>query len=148
MAGPCPSRGLRGRTLLLTFFDSRCVDRCPLAGRQLAEILGRMPEAERPVLLVVSVNPRGDTPECIPSAMAHWNLNGPWRWYWLRGSEHELEDVWAACGITVDARSRAVVHGLTLYLIDRQGFQRSGYLFPFLPNLVQLDLETLARARL
>jgi hypothetical protein len=40
------------------------------------------------------------------------------------------------------------MHGLVLYLIDRRGFERTGYLFPFLPNFVALDLRTLHGERL
>jgi hypothetical protein len=36
---------------------------------------------------------------------------------------------------------------MALYLIDRRGDERAGYLFPFLPNFVALDLRTLARER-
>jgi cytochrome oxidase Cu insertion factor (SCO1/SenC/PrrC family) len=136
---------LRGRPTLLTFFDSRCDEQCPLAGRQLATILRRMTAAERPTLLVVSVNPAGDTPASIRRAMGEWRLAGPWRWHWLRGTQSQLERVWEDYGVTVEPTTHDVGHGLVLYLIDRDGFQRTGYLFPFLPNFVALDLRTLAR---
>jgi hypothetical protein len=32
---------------------------------------------------------------------------------------------------------------IAVYLIDRKGFERTGYLFPFLPSFVALDLKTL-----
>jgi hypothetical protein len=31
--------------------------------------------------------------------------------------------------------------------VHRRGFQRTGYLFPFLPNFVALDLRSLGRKR-
>lgn len=136
---------LRGRHALLTFFDSRCDDQCPIAGHQLGTILRRMAAADRPTLLVVSVNPAGDTPASIRRAMREWRLAGPWRWHWLRGTHRQLERVWKDYGITVEPTTHDIGHGLVLYLIDREGFQRTGYLFPFLPNFVALDLRTLAR---
>ena len=135
----------RGRPALLTFFDSRCDDQCPIAGHQLGTILRRMAAAERPTLLVVSVNPAADTPASIRRAMGEWRLAGRWRWHWLRGTQSQLERVWEDYGITVEPTTHDVGHGLVLYLIDREGFQRTGYLFPFLPNFVALDLRTLAR---
>lgn len=134
---------LRDRPILLTFFDSRCVDQCPLMGRELGIMLRRMPSGDRPTLLVVSVNPAGDTPASIANALANWRLAGPWRLHWLRGTENELEAVWRDYGVTVDTKTKTVTHGLPLYLIDGRGFQRTGYLFPFLPNFVALDLKTL-----
>ena len=132
---------LRDRPLLITFLDSRCVEQCPIAGRQLGMMLRGMAPADRPALLIVSVDPAGDTPASIRRAMRTWGLAGPYRWHWLRGSKSELAAIWRHYGIRGEQASVA------LYLIDRRGFKRTGYLFPFLPNFVALDLQTLARER-
>lgn len=135
---------LRRRPVLLTFFDSVCRDQCPVAGRDLGIMLRQMAPAERPTLVIVSVNPTGDTPQSIRRATAEWGLAGPWRWHWLRGTRADLAPVWADYGVTVDPTTRDVTHGMALYLIDRRGFQRTAYLFPFLPNFVERDLKVLA----
>lgn len=132
------------RPVLLTFLDSRCHGQCPIEGRQLGTMLRRMEPAVRPALLIVGVNPSGDTPSRIRHAMRKWRLTGPWQWHWLRGTKRELERVWRAYGIGVEPTTNDVTHGMALYLIDRRGFERTGYLFPFLPNFVSLDLRTLA----
>jgi protein SCO1 len=139
--------GLRGRPVLVTFLDSHCVEQCPVTGRRLGTILRHMAPADRPTVVVVSVNPAGDSPGNIRHAMAEWQLVGPWRWHWLRGTRAKLARVWAAYGIAVQPTTNDITHGLALYLVDRRGFQRTGYLFPFLPNFVALDLKTLARER-
>jgi protein SCO1/2 len=136
---------LRDHPVLMTFLDSRCDQQCPVEGRQLAIMLTQMSAGDRPTLVVVSVNPAGDTPASIRHAMEEWHLAGPWRWHWLRGSRAELAPVWADYGITVQPTSNDVTHGMSLYLIDKRGFERAGYLFPFLPNFVALDLEALAQ---
>jgi cytochrome oxidase Cu insertion factor (SCO1/SenC/PrrC family) len=107
-------------------------------------MLRRMEPAVRPALLIVGVNPSGDTPSSIRQAMRKWRLTGPWQWHWLRGTRSQLERVWRAYGIGVEPTTNDVTHGMALYLIDRRGFERTGYLFPFLPNFVSLDLRTLA----
>lgn len=134
---------LRGRSVLLTFFDSRCDDQCPITGRQLGTILENLTPADRPTLMIVSVNPAGDTPASIRQAMKDWRLSGPWRWHWLRGSRSELASVWDDYGVSVEPKTNEIGHSLVLYLIDGKGFERTGYLFPFLPNFVALDLKTL-----
>ena len=139
--------GLRGETLLVTFLDSKCLEQCPLTGRQLGTVLRRMDAGDRPALVIVSVDPADDTPASIRQAMADWRLAGPWRWHWLRGTRAALARVWAAYGVVVQPATNDITHGLPLYLVDRQGFQRTGYLFPFLPNFVALDLRTLAKER-
>ena len=137
---------LRGRPVLLTFLDSRCKQECPIQGRQLASILWRLPAARRPALLIVSVDPSGDTPASIRHAMTRWGLAGPWTWHWLNGARSRLAAVWHRYGVTVDPSSGDIVHSLVLYLIDRDGYQRTAYLYPFLPGFVQGDLARLAGA--
>ncbi len=134
---------LRGRPLLLTFLDSQCKQECPIQGRQLGSLLRRLPDAERPTLVVVSVDPVGDTPASIRHAMAKWRLAGPWAWHWLNGNRTTLRTVWHLYGITVDPTSGDIVHSLVLYLIDRSGYERTAYLYPFLPAFVQGDLARL-----
>jgi protein SCO1 len=139
--------GLRGRPVLVTFLFTRCKEQCPVTGRQLGTVLRRMAPADRPTLVIVSVDPTGDTPASIRHAMIAWRLAGPWRWHWLRGTKRELAPVWKAYGIAVEPSTSDITHGLALYLVDRHGFQRTGYLFPFLPDFVALDLQKLARER-
>jgi protein SCO1/2 len=136
-------RALRGKTVLLTFLDSRCRNSCPIAGRQLGSVLRRLPAAQRPVLLVVSVNPAGDNAQTIRLALAKWKLAGAWTTHWLSApTTAQLEPVWKKYGIAVSRN--ATVHTVGLYLIDRSGNERTAYLFPFLPNFVQHDLARLA----
>lgn len=137
-------RSLRGRPVLVTFLDSRCTSDCPIEARQLASVLHRVPPAKRPTLLVVSVDPKGDTPASIAAAMRKWKLAGPWRWHWLRGAPSQLRPVWGAYGIAVSAKTNDIVHGMALYLVDRAGDERTGYLFPFLPGFLRSDLKRLA----
>jgi cytochrome oxidase Cu insertion factor (SCO1/SenC/PrrC family) len=137
---------LRGHPVLLTFLDSQCKLQCPIQGRQLGSILRRLPAAKRPALIVVSVDPSGDTPASIRHAMTSWGLSGPWTWHWLNGSRSQLAFVWHFYGITVDPSSGDIVHSLVLYLIDRDGYERTAYLYPFLPGFVQGDLARLAGA--
>ena len=144
---PVSLAALRGRPVLLTFLDSQCTQQCPIQGRQLASILRRLPAAQRPVLVVVSVDPSGDTPAGIRSAMAKWGLAGPWTWHWLNGSAARLATVWHSYGVTVDPSSGDIVHSLVLYLLDRKGFERTAYLYPFLPAFVQGDLSRIARGK-
>jgi cytochrome oxidase Cu insertion factor (SCO1/SenC/PrrC family) len=137
---------LAGTPVLLTFFDSECKEQCPIEGTQLATILRDLKPDQRPTLLIVSVNPAGDKPANIRKAMAAWRLTGPWRSHWLRGTQRDLAPIWHDYGIDVQPTTNNITHGLVLYLIDREGYQRTGYLFPFLPNFVALDLRSLASA--
>ena len=137
---------LRGRPVVLTFLDSQCKSSCPIEGRQLGSVLRRLPAAQRPTLVIVSVNHTGDTPAGIRRALAEWHLNGPWAVHWLNASTRaQLASVWRSYGVRVIPKTNDIVHSLALYLIDRRGYERTAYLFPFLPGFVQRDLGRLAR---
>jgi cytochrome oxidase Cu insertion factor (SCO1/SenC/PrrC family) len=136
---------LRGRTVAMVFFDSHCHQECPLAGRALAAAERSLTPAQRPALVVVSVNPL-DTAASSRAAARSWGLTGLAPWYWLRGSHRQLARVWKDYGIAVKPERGDITHTEALYLIDRQGDERSAYLYPYIPGFVAHDMRTLARA--
>ncbi len=136
---------LRGRTVAMEFFDSHCRQQCPLAGRALAAAERALPRAQRPVLVVVSVNPL-DTSASARAAIRAWGLTGVGSWHWLMGTHAQLAPVWKAYDITVAPEKGDISHTEALYLIDRRGDERSGYLYPYIPGFVAHDMRTLARA--
>lgn len=138
-------RSLRGRPVLLTFLDSQCTSECPVAGRELGSILRRLPAGHRPALVVVSVDPSGDTPAGIRRALAKWKLDGPWTVHWLSARRRAtLARVWTSYHVVVEPTTNDIEHSLALYLIDRNGDERTGYLFPFLQSFVQHDILRLS----
>lgn len=146
---PFSLRSLRGRSVALVFVDSRCTQACPLEGRALAAAERRLPARERPVLVAVSVDP-ADTRSSVRAAVARWGLSGAGagRWFWLMGTKAQLAPVWRAYRIFVRIPARGdIVHTEALFLLDRGGFERSAYLYPFLPRFVASDLRRLAVER-
>jgi cytochrome oxidase Cu insertion factor (SCO1/SenC/PrrC family) len=138
---------LRGRTVAIAFLDSRCTQACPLEGRALAAAERSLPAAQRPVLVAVSVNPQ-DTAASSRAAVRKWGLKEIASWHWLRGTHAQLARVWRAYHIAVaPPHDGDIAHTEALYLVDRRGDERSGYLYPFVPRFVTLDLRTLAGER-
>jgi cytochrome oxidase Cu insertion factor (SCO1/SenC/PrrC family) len=136
-------RSLRGRTVAIEFFDSHCKSACPLDGRALASAERALPVAQRPVLVVVSVNPQ-DTRASVRAAIRSWGLARFAPWYWLMGTHAQLAPVWSAYHIFVAPTRGDITHTEALYLLDRRGDERSGYLFPYLPGSVTHDMRVLA----
>jgi protein SCO1 len=134
---------LHGRPVAMEFFDSRCKQECPLAGRALAAAERGVAPAQRPVLVVVSVNPL-DTPASTRAAVRSWGLARLAPWYWLRGTHAQLAPVWSAYHIFVKPMRGDISHTEALYLIDRRGDERSGYLYPYIPFRVAHDMRMLA----
>ena len=148
---------LRGRTILLTFLDSRCTNLCPIEGAQLAAVQHALPVARRPELVVISVNP-ADTPASVARFAHEAGWTGPWRW--LIGSKRTLAPVWRAyhigvklshgqavqTGDTTIRLGNSIVHTIALYLIDRMGQERYGYLPPFRPAAVAKAVAAVDRS--
>jgi|GEM_PF-691489 len=138
---------LRGRSVAIVFFDSHCHQECPLEGRALAAAERALPPAQRPVLVAVSVNPL-DTSASASKAARAWGLASVAPWHWLMGTRKQLAPVWASYHIYVSPHpvDGDIVHTEAVYLVDRRGYMRSGYMYPFLSRYVTSDLHTLARS--
>jgi cytochrome oxidase Cu insertion factor (SCO1/SenC/PrrC family) len=120
---------LRGHVVLLTFLDSKCTNLCPIEGTQLAQVQRRLPATDRPER-------------------------------WLLGTRRTLAPVWSAyhigvrfshgravqTGKTTIRVAGSVAHTIALYLIDRRGRERFGYLPPFQPAVVAKQVAALDRS--
>jgi protein SCO1/2 len=139
---------VRGRSVAIVFFDSHCQQECPLEGRALAAAEQLLSPAQRPVLVAVSVNPL-DTPASAASAANAWGLAAVAPWHWLMGTRKQLAPVWAKYHIYVSPRpvNGDIAHTEAVYLVDRRGYMRSGYQYPFASGYVTSDLRTLTRTR-
>jgi len=134
--------GTRGRAVLLAFMDSHCARVCKLEGPTIRDAL-RQVGARRPVtLLVVSVNPWEDTAASSRGAGARYGFGGDW--HWLRGSVAQLRPIWRAYGIEVVRTPSDVNHSTAIYLLDRRGYERAGFDYPFAASQVARDLRRLA----
>jgi cytochrome oxidase Cu insertion factor (SCO1/SenC/PrrC family) len=120
---------LRGRVVLLTFLNSRCKHLCRIEGPVLGDVQRSLPEAERPVIVAVSVNPE-DTSASVRAAARDWGWQ-PDDWHWLMGNPRQLAAVWAAYGVDVQQAPDDVLHSGALYVIDPAGDERAGYATPF-----------------
>jgi protein SCO1 len=135
-------RSLRGRSVVLMFEDSLCKQACPIEGKLVAASIRRVPPALRPQVVVVSVDPAGDTPRTATTALRKWHLPGTASW--LLGSRAQLRPVWRAYRIVVQAVAGDIVHSTALYVIDRRGDERAGLLLPFAPGDLAADLRAVA----
>lgn len=145
---PLSLASLRGQSVAIVFFDSHCHQQCPLEGRALAAAEQSLAPALRPVLVAVSINPL-DTPASAASAAKAWGLAAVAPWHWLMGTRTQLGPVWAEYHIDVSPHpvNGDIAHTEAVYLVDRRGFMRSGYQYPFLSQSVTSDLRTIARKR-
>lgn len=146
---PISLRAIRGQTTIVTFLDPLCRNICPLEARVLADALRRLPEADRPALIAVSVNPSGDTLATFRADARHWRLTPDWRW--AIGSHAQLAAVWRKYDIQVKVATKRlagvtvgeVEHGDAAYIIDRSGYERGMFLYPFTARDLEHEIRLL-----
>jgi len=142
----------RGRTVVVTFIDPLCRNFCPLEAKVLNDAERRLPAAQRPAIVAVSVNLWGNARRYLLQDVRKWRLVPEWRWG--VGNETELSKVWSAYQITVLAQTRKIagvtVHEIThtegAFVVDRTGHQRALYLWPYRAADLERTLRQLAGA--
>jgi len=143
---PISLHSLLGRAVIVTFLDPLCTNVCPLEARVLADAIRGLPPARRPAIVAVSVDPRGDTRASFRADASRWRLTAGWRW--AIGSPGRLAAVWRKYEIevkVVTARTagktvREVEHSDASFVVDRAGYQRAMFLYPFTATDVQHEI--------
>jgi cytochrome oxidase Cu insertion factor (SCO1/SenC/PrrC family) len=143
----------RGRPVIVTFIDPLCRNLCPLEAKVIDSVEATLQASDRPAVVAVSVDQWGDARRYLLEDDAKWKLGRDW--HWAVGKPSALRRVWRAFEIAVlDAKKTVagvtvhnVVHTEAAFLIDRHGYQRALYLFPFDAADVATTVRQLARAQ-
>jgi protein SCO1/2 len=117
----------RGRPVLVTFAFAHCETICPMVVADVQAAAARLVE-ERPVVLVVTLDPWRDTPGRLPAIADAWNLTGDARV--LSGRAEVVERVLNAWRIprVRNERTGDLSHPSLVYVIGRSG--RIAYVVP------------------
>jgi cytochrome oxidase Cu insertion factor (SCO1/SenC/PrrC family) len=121
---PLTLGGADPEVTLVAFLHTRCGRACVLIAQQ---VRGALDQLARPVrALVVSVDPRGDTPARVRRFLASVSLTGRVRW--LTAPAATLARVWRAYRVVTPAAGRtAFERSASVLLIDRAGYERVLY---------------------
>lgn len=149
---PLSLAAFRGHPVLITFIDPLCRDYCPIEAQHLSDVARAQPPGDKPEIVAVSVNTVGDTPATLALDRRKWNTTP--QWHWAVGTQAQLAKVWHHYAIAVVATTktvagikvRDVVHTEASYLIDRNGYQRALFLWPYTADAVTKELQTLTPA--
>lgn len=111
----------RGRPVLLTFAFGHCETVCPAVVTSAEQVRAEMSAADRPALLVVTLDPWRDTPGRLASMAQAWGLaEGAWV---LGGSVDDVNrtlDEWSVWR-TRDESTGDILHSPLVYILDDQG---------------------------
>jgi cytochrome oxidase Cu insertion factor (SCO1/SenC/PrrC family) len=147
---PLSLAALRGQTAVVTFIDPVCRNLCPLEAKVLMRAVRSLPAAQRPVVVAVSVNPWANTRANFAVDKTHWQLGNEWRW--AVGSGQQLAAVWRRFQIAVQVQKkvvagvtvRSIAHTEASFVVDRNGYERAVFLYPFTAKDVAQTLRDVA----
>ncbi len=111
---------------MLFFGYAHCPDACPLALAALGRAYRSLDTARRTHVRIVfvTVDPVRDRPAALRAYVRNFDPHI----VALTGSTNELAHVWDAYGVRIDARTREIGHGDTIYAIV--GNARVAYIYP------------------
>lgn len=137
----------RGKAVLVTFLYTHCPDVCPLIASNLgvAQSLMGAKTAAKAQVIVVSVDPKGDTPKAVASFLARHEVTG--KMQYLIGSAHELAAVWKAWGVGSERdvqKPEFINHSGLIYGITGSGQRLTLYSANFQPREIAHDVPLLA----
>lgn len=125
----------RGKVVVLTFMDSKCVDTCPLTAVHFREVYRQLNpnEAKQVVFLGVNMNLEENTVSDVSESTRAWHLDEIPSWHFLTGNREELEPVWRAFNVTAQPShdGNAIMHTPGTFLIDPSGEKRWYISTPF-----------------
>ena len=153
LGAPISLHEFRGSPVIVTFIDPACRTLCPLEAQQLDAAEAAVPPAERPEIIAVSVDPWADSRANFRKDGRKWRLVRQWRW--AVGRYSQLARVWKSYKIGVLDR-KTVVGGITVhdvshteasFIVDRAGYERALFLYPFRSADVAYALKRLTAAK-
>jgi cytochrome oxidase Cu insertion factor (SCO1/SenC/PrrC family) len=123
-AGPVSLGSLRGKVVVLSFFDSRCNDICPVVASELDEALGDLgSDSSQVVVLTVNTDPIATAPSSAGPARSADDIGSAPEWNFLTGALAQLNAVWKAYGVSIEVEPSTglISHNNVLYFIDQSG---------------------------
>ncbi|HMD45710.1 MAG TPA: SCO family protein [Acidimicrobiales bacterium] len=141
----------RGRVVVLTFFDGRCNDICPVLGAELHQAQAALgARAAGVTFLTVNTDPSALTPAGLAPAATVTGLGAVANWHMLTGPLPTLDALWRAYGVTVTVATGtgAIAHTDVMYFIDPKGrlrLEASPFADESLTGAYTLDPASVAR---
>lgn len=137
---------LIGHWSVLFFGFTHCPDICPTTLTMLAQVektLADLPEAQRPKMVFVSVDPKRDTPEQVGKYIQFFSPT----FIGLTGQQARVDELTKAMGVPVAIHdpgngAYTVDHAATLFLVDPQARMTAVFSPPHQVATLTQDLRT------
>ncbi|HVB25369.1 MAG TPA: SCO family protein [Ktedonobacteraceae bacterium] len=139
----------KGEPVILTFLYTHCPDVCPLLASKLHQVeLNLGSSAQHVAIVAVSVDPKGDTPTTVNAFSKAHGLLGYSNWHYLMGTEAQLSPVWSSYSVysaPQAAQTNSVNHTTIIFIIDKQGHERTYFDSSVTPAQMTTDMQILLK---
>lgn len=118
----------KGRWYALTFIYTSCAGSCPLTTKKLKRLDAALEAAGKPLeLVVVSLDPKHDSPAMLAQYRARYGIEGATRWKILVGDDEQVRTLTMLLEFkyTKNPESGVILHDNTVYLVDPKGVVRT-----------------------
>lgn len=134
----------KGQPVILTFLYTHCPDLCPLTAEKLHTVMLNLgSDAHKVAVLAVSTDPARDTTDAaLNFSKAHQMQD---YWHYLIGTQNSLSPVWSAYNIFAQAQTQTVNHTVAIYVIDKQGRERTYFGNEFTASQLTANLQQLLK---
>jgi protein SCO1 len=141
---------LRGRWTFMFFGFTSCPDACPTTMTALAQtqkLLAGLPEAQRPQVVLISVDPERDTPERLAAYVKAFDPS----FVGVTATRAAVDELARQMGVLVainklDGGNYTVDHSAAVFLIDPDGAMRALFSPPHEPKLIAEDYRRIAKS--
>lgn len=113
-----------GEPVIMSFVYTSCGATCPLTTKNLQRLEQAMKKAnKRSRILVVSLDPKHDTPNAVKAYRQRYGLNGNTNWEVLVGDEGELRKLTMLLDFrfSTNVESGAIMHDNKIFLLSEHG---------------------------
>ncbi len=147
---PFDNQALQGQWTFLFFGFTNCPDVCPTTMRMLAQVeqsLSNLPAALRPQVVLVSVDPKRDTPAQLATYVKYFNPS----FAGVTGDQASLDAFTRKIGVPVAISETGdggytVDHSAAIFLIDPNGRMRALFSPPHAPAAIAADYRRVVNA--
>ena len=139
---------------LLTFLFTNCTDVCPIVTSSIRRALALLEDPKEVRVIVVSVDPEGDTEDSVQKYISKWSLGD--NWSYVTGPEELLQPIWESYFVNPQldhsvkntlnksfSMKYRVTHTSPVYILDRLGKAKILHTNPIDPKSLAGDIKIL-----
>jgi len=142
-----------GKVHLVTFLFTNCSSLCPIVTSKIKQAIDKSESTENIPILIISVDPEGDTIESRLAFKHRWGLKS--NWSYLNGSKEAIQSIWLDFYINPHqsaleaiagqvSRKYDVIHTSPVFVVGKDGRPAAVHTNPITPAHLHKDILTIS----